>query len=298
MLGAIFLNMESCPPPDSVPLSSPPPGNVSSAWMLGVCGMGMGPLAIYMRGEGWAVSGWDDAIVPPMSEFLRAAGVAFCNSFPAGTPPALAGHSSAVKEGHALRRLATEKGVRLVRRGELLAERLREKQLVAVCGSHGKTTTCGMLIQALLATGTETGYVLGGLFRNADMPPARASRTSPWVVAEIDESDGTINHFAPEIAVAVNLDWDHPDYYRSVEDLEAVFARLFARTRRAVFIPHESGRLRRIAATATVPVFSVSVGTQKSSASRTRQRGWRWGDVSRRGKLCCPWRDGLTWPMR
>lgn len=234
--------------------------------MLGVCGMGMGPLAIYMRGEGWAVSGWDDAIVPPMSEFLRTAGVVFCDSFPEEAPPSLAGHSSAVKEGHALRKLAAEKGVRIVRRGELLAERLQGKQLVSVCGSHGKTTTCGMLIQSLLAAGTDAGYVLGGLFRNADMPPAHASRTSPWVVAEIDESDGTINRFAPEIAVAVNLDWDHPDYYRSVEDLEAVFAKLFARTRRAVFITHESERLRRVAGMAPVPVFSVSVGRGGSGA--------------------------------
>jgi UDP-N-acetylenolpyruvoylglucosamine reductase len=227
--------------------------------MLGVCGMGMGPLAIYMRQEGWTVSGWDDATQPPMSDFLRQAGIALEKTFDPTTPPALVGHSSAIKPGHPLHALAQTAGVRLVRRGELLAERVREKQLIAVCGSHGKTTTSGMLIQALLAADADIGYVLGGLYRDTTLPPARAA-AGPWVVAEVDESDGTINHFSPEITVAVNLDWDHPDYYRTEAELEAVFAALFQRTRRAIFIPEGNARLRRLAATAPVPVFTVGVG--------------------------------------
>ncbi len=63
--------------------------------------------------------------------------------------------------------------------------------------------------------------------------PAGSAR-SDWVVAEIDESDGTIDGFSPEITVMVSLDWDHPDHYERVEQLEEAFRRLVARTRRAV----------------------------------------------------------------
>ncbi len=226
-----------------------------SAWLLGVCGMGVGPLAVYMRGEGWDVSGWDDSKDSPMLAFLERAGVRIADVPAPGT--ALVGRSSAVKPGHPLHDLAQRNGMRIVRRGELLAERMAGKKLIAVCGSHGKTTTSGMLAQSLIAAGTDTGYVLGGLYRNAALPPAHYSSATDWVVAEVDESDGTISGFSPEITVAVNLDWDHPDYYRSESDLENTFRELFLRTRRAVFVPEDSARLARISRDLRVPVFSV-----------------------------------------
>jgi UDP-N-acetylenolpyruvoylglucosamine reductase len=224
----------------------------------------MGPLAIFLRGEGWEVAGWDDAPAQPMSDFLRDAGVVFANDFvfDAARPPALVAHSSAVKEGHPLRERAAAAGARLIRRGELLAERVAAggRHFIAVCGSHGKTTTCGMLAQALPAAGVDAGYVLGGVYRDPLLPPAKVG-ASPWVVAEVDESDGTISRFSPEITLAVNLDWDHPDYYRTERDLEEVFAALFRRTTGAIFIPENSDRLRRLAAGegVTAQVFAVPV---------------------------------------
>lgn len=228
------------------------------AWLLGVCGMGVGPLAIYMRGEGWDVSGWDDGADSPMRVFLTQAGVRFEERLPADA--AIVGRSSAVKPGNPLYDAALENGSRILRRGELLAERAAEKQLIAVCGSHGKTTTSGMLAQTLAAAGTDAGYVLGGLYRDPAMPPAHYSTTTPWLVAEVDESDGTIRHFSPEITIAVNLDWDHPDYYKTEADLERIFRELFERTRRAIFIPAGNARLLRLTRDLNVPVFTVGAG--------------------------------------
>ena len=240
-----------------------------SAWLLGVCGMGVGPLAVYMCEEGWDISGWDDATDSPMLAFLEKAGVRLTS-----TPDpdvSVVGRSSAVKPGHPLYDSARERGMRMVRRGELLAERVAAKKLIAVCGSHGKTTTSGMLAQSLIAAGTDTGYVLGGLYRNPTQAPAHFSPTTDWVVAEVDESDGTIVNFSPEITVAVNLDWDHPDYYRSEEDLEKTFRDLFLRTRKAVFIPENSARLERVAADLKIPVFKV--GPSGDYAFRVLQAG-------------------------
>lgn len=228
------------------------------AWLLGMCGMGVGPLAIYMRGEGWEVSGWDDAAESPMRVFLDRAGVRFSEKLPADAE--VVGRSSAVKPGNPLYDEAVKNGSRVLRRGELLAERAASKKLIAVCGSHGKTTTSGMLAQTLAAAGIDAGYVLGGLYRDAAMPPAHYSDATPWLVAEVDESDGTIRHFSPEITVAVNLDWDHPDYYKTEADLERTFRELFERTRRAIFIPAGNSRLSRLTRGLQVPVFTVGAG--------------------------------------
>lgn len=228
------------------------------AWLLGMCGMGVGPLAIYMREEGWDVSGWDDAADSPMRVFLTRAGVRFEEKLPADA--AIVGRSSAVKPGNPLYDAALANGSRILRRGELLAERAAEKKLIAVCGSHGKTTTSGMLAQTIAAAGTDAGYVLGGLYRDPAMPPAHYSSATPWLVAEVDESDGTIRHFSPEITIVVNLDWDHPDYYKTEADLERTFRELFERTRGAIFIPAGNARLLRLTHGLKIPVFTVGAG--------------------------------------
>ena len=153
--------------------------SAGSVWMLGACGMGVGPLAIFLRGEGWEVSGWDDSTGSPMELQLADAEIPLLRDpWAAGRSPGLVGRSSAVKPGHPALALAESRGARVLRRGELLAERVAARRFVAVCGSHGKTTTCGMIVAALTGAGADFGYVLGGLFRDPAMPPARASSSS------------------------------------------------------------------------------------------------------------------------
>ena len=209
---------------------------------VGVGGMGVGPLAIYLAQLGFAVTGEDDALTDDMRSLLRREGVAV-----GAIPPdaELVMYSSAIARTHPAYVAAVARGLPLVRRGELLAEVVRDRKLVAVCGSHGKTTTTAMLVTALRAATFPAGYVLGGLFAD-DTPPARAG-SNDWVVAEVDESDGTIDRFAPEITLTVNLDWDHPDFYRQAADLEATFAALFSRTRAAVLISDACAMSARVA---------------------------------------------------
>jgi UDP-N-acetylmuramate--alanine ligase len=198
---------------------------------LGVGGMGVAPLAIYLARSGWSVSGEDDALSAEVAALLAAAGVAV-GPLPADAD--LVVRSSAIPETHPSFIAAASRALAPVRRGELLAEVSRGRRLVAVCGSHGKTTTTAMLVTALRRSGFPAGYVGGGLFNDAT-PPAGAG-SNDWLVAEIDESDGTIDGFSPEITVLVNLDWDHPDRYRSPAELEAAFVALCARTRGTVLV--------------------------------------------------------------
>ena len=100
------------------------------------------------------------------------------------------------RKTHPVYLAAMARNLPLVRRGEMLAEVLRDKKLVAICGSHGKTTTTALLVTALRRANFPAGYVLGGLFGD-DSAPARVG-SNDWVVAEIDESDGTIERFSPD----------------------------------------------------------------------------------------------------
>ncbi len=209
---------------------------------LGVGGMGLGPLAIYLAGAGFEVSGEDEALTSAMRVQLVRAGVAVR---PLPEACDLVVHTSAAGPAHSVLAAAARRSIPSVRRGALLAEVTRGRKLVAVCGSHGKTTTTAMLVTVLRAAGCPAGYVLGGLFGDDSTPAAYGE--GDWVVAEVDESDGTIEAFSPEITVAVNLDWDHPDHYRDPAAIEATFAALFARTKGPVLVSDACARSARVA---------------------------------------------------
>ena len=213
---------------------------------LGVGGMGMAPLAIYLAQLGYTVSGEDDALTEAVRLLLEAARVKIG---PLPHACEMVVYSSAIAATHPAHLAARARSLPLVRRGELLAEALHGKKLVAVCGSHGKTTTAAMLITALRRANFPAGYVLGGLLAEAGVPPARVG-ANEWVVAEVDESDGTIERFSPEITVVVNLDWDHPDHYRQLGDLERTFAALVARTAGPVLVNDACALSLRLAPTA------------------------------------------------
>ncbi|MFI5335515.1 MAG: UDP-N-acetylmuramate dehydrogenase [Opitutales bacterium] len=223
--------------------------------LLGAGGMGMMPLGLYLRGLGFTISAEDDHWDPATQALLRLAGA---EVRPAGEVPAAAEllvHSAAVAASHPSRRLAEARGLTQLSRGAMLAEVVRGKRLVAVAGSHGKTSATAMLVTVLQHAGFEAGWIVGGLFAGDALPPARPG-PGDWVVAEIDESDGTIGLFHPEITLCVNIDWDHVDHYGTPEAIEREFAALFARTTGAVFLPAGcpvSARLR-----AALPPGTVS----------------------------------------
>lgn len=215
----------------------------------------MTPLSLYLRESGCQVDAYDDAFRQPIRELLLSRGVRLPDNliFPADVDEVV--FSTAIKDSHPLLSQAMEKGVPASRRGEALASILNDKKLVAVVGSHGKTTTTAMLVHLLGFIDLPFGYLVGGFFREG-LPPARWSQ-GEWVVAEVDESDGTIEAFSPEITVALNCDWDHVDLYDGVDELQATFGRLFARTKSKVIVRkgHVLEKLARATATCEIETF-------------------------------------------
>lgn len=245
--------------------------------LLGAGGMGMAPLGLLLVQLGFEVSGEDDGWNGGVRELLERGGVRVgeAGALPDGAE--LVVFSSAVAAGHPSRRQATSRGLPQVRRGEMLAEVARDRKLVAIAGSHGKTTTTAMLITALQRAGFPCSWVLGGLFNGEALPPAHLG-TNEWLIAEVDESDGTIDRFSPAVTVVVNLDWDHPDQYARLADLEAAFAALFARTKQAVFVSDACALSGRIVTRGgfTVPVHTFGrTGEYQSRPLEDRASGQR-----------------------
>ncbi len=252
--------------------------------LVGVGGMGLGPLAIYCAGLGYGVSGGDDAMSAPMEFQLLRAGVELVEAGVVPEGVELVVVSSAINSTHPALVTALSRGLRVVRRGELLAELASARRLVAVCGSHGKTTTTAMLFTALRAAGYEPGYVGGGLFADDTLAPAAAGKDA-WLVAEIDESDGTISRFRPELTVVVNLDWDHPDHYRTQADLEAAFSGLFERTTGAILINAACELSRRVASSREVSTFGLG---GEYALTATKVSGPARQEISLGGKFNLP----------
>ncbi len=235
----------------------PPPG--SRLHLVGVCGMGMAPLALALTAAGWRVSGEDKHWPDEVAIWLQRAGVErrATGELPADTRLVI--HSSAVAAAHPTRAAAVARGVATMRRGLALSCLVRARPLIAICGSHGKTTTTAMLAWALRSAGVEADFLLGGLFAGNIIAPAHWKGRG-WVVAEIDESDGTIEHFNPAITLCVNVDWDHPDQYRDRAAIHRAFAELAERTTQAVFFCASCASSREVFTTRRCAAEAISFG--------------------------------------
>jgi UDP-N-acetylmuramate--alanine ligase len=196
---------------------------------VGVGGIGMSALAAILAARGFHVSGSDPRRTAVV-EKLEACGVRIFSRQEADTitslladggPPPLVVISSAVPESNAELREARRQGLEVVHRSDVLAALINDQPSIAVAGSHGKTTTSTLVATLLEATGEDPTAVIGGIV------PAFASNGrhggGRLLVAEADESDGSLVKFNASLALLTNIELDHTDHY---PDLDALIATL------------------------------------------------------------------------
>jgi UDP-N-acetylmuramate--alanine ligase len=189
---------------------------------VGIGGAGMSGLALVAQRLGATVTGSDRA-ESSYSARLRAAGIEPVIGHDAANVPDGADVvvSTAIPEANPELARARELGVRLLHRGDLLAEVAALKRSIAVAGAHGKTTTTGMLAHILRATGRDPAFVIGGELREAGTNAAWGE--GDWIVVEADESDRSFLKLDPDVAVITNIELDHHTTYGSEADLVAAF---------------------------------------------------------------------------
>ncbi|CNI04699.1 UDP-N-acetylmuramate:L-alanyl-gamma-D-glutamyl-meso-diaminopimelate ligase [Yersinia aldovae] len=196
--------------------------------ILGICGTFMGGLAMLARSLGHQVTGADANVYPPMSTLLENQGIELIQGYdPAQLEPApdLVIIGNAMTRGNPCVEAVLERGIPYVSGPQWLHDYvLPERWVLAVAGTHGKTTTAGMLTWILEACGYEPGFVIGGVPGNFDVS-ARLGN-SPFFVIEADEYDcaffdkrSKFVHYSPRTLIMNNLEFDHADIF---DDLKAI----------------------------------------------------------------------------
>ena len=189
---------------------------------IGIGGIGMSGIAEILLTLGYSVSG-SDLRTSSITERLVSLGATVFLGHTAGNVvgSGVIVTSSAVNEQNPEVIEARQRKIPVIQRAEMLAELMRLKYGIAVAGMHGKTTTTSMIATVLAAGGLDPTVVVGGRV-DALGSNARLGK-SQYLVAEADESDRSFLKLSPILSVVTNLDREHMDCYRDMEDIEAAF---------------------------------------------------------------------------
>jgi UDP-N-acetylmuramate: L-alanyl-gamma-D-glutamyl-meso-diaminopimelate ligase len=203
--------------------------------ILGICGTFMGGIAAIARAAGHTVTGCDANVYPPMSDQLRALGIELTEGWDAGQielKPDVFVVGNVVTRGNPLMEAILERGLAYTSGPQWLADNvLRDKWVLAVAGTHGKTTTSAMLAWILEDAKLDPGFLVGGIPQNFGVS-ARLTE-SPFFVIEADEYDtaffdkrSKFVHYRPRTAILNNLEYDHADIFPDLAAIETQFHHL------------------------------------------------------------------------
>ncbi len=239
--------------------------------ILGICGTFMGGLAALAREAGHQVTGCDTGVYPPMSDQLRALGIELMEGFGAdqlALNPDVYVIGNVVTRGNPLMEAILNSGAPYTSGPQWLAEHvLQGRHVLAVAGTHGKTTTTSMLAWVLQQAGLQPGFLVGGVPQNFGVS-ARLGKAGGCFVIEADEYDTALFdkrskfvHYRPRTAVLNNLEHDHADIFPDLAAIETQFHHLIR----------------------TVPAQGrVVVNARDEALQRVLQRGC-WSEVQRFG---------------
>jgi UDP-N-acetylmuramate--alanine ligase len=192
----------------------------------GIGGAGMSGIARIMLARGISVSG-SDAMPSAMLDDLHAQGARVHVGHTAANlgdlgPGDTLVLSSAIRADNPELAEATRRGLRVMHRAAALASVMAGRRVIAVAGTHGKTTTTSMLTTVLRDCGADPGYVIGGILTETGLGAEDGAGMD--FVAEADESDGSFLLLSPDVGIVTNVEADHLDNYGSLAEIEAAFA--------------------------------------------------------------------------
>ena len=206
------------------------PANPLRIHLIGVAGSGMSGLALLLLDMGHRVSG-SDRVTTAETERMQGVGLVFSSPHTAAAVHGadLVVFSSAIRPENPAYAATVAAKIPLLRRAECLAAILHTRKGLIIAGTHGKTTTSSMTAHILREAGHQPSHYVG-----AEIPilgvNARWSDAGEFMVAEGDESDGTLALYHPEHAVILNIEAEHLDFYRDLDHIREVFATLAQQT--------------------------------------------------------------------
>ena len=203
----------------------PPPG--ASVYLLGIAGAGMSGLAVLLAAQGYRVSG-SDAQLTPESRNLERHGVRLVDSrdTEAAARSDLVVHTSAAPADHPVLVAASAAGVPILKRARAMGALLNDRRLIAISGTHGKTTVTAMTARVAAAGGFDPMVLVGG---RVDEWDGNARVGSGIAIAEADEYDRSFLQLDPSLAVITSVEPEHLECYRDLDHLRDSFREFAAR---------------------------------------------------------------------
>ncbi len=212
--------------------------SLGKLYFIGICGTAMGNAALMMRARGWQVRGSDSQVYPPMSDVLRSAGVLIDEGYDTAhwnmEVPDLVVVGNAVGRGNAqIEYLLEHAEIPRISLPALLEQSLlRERRTLVVAGTHGKTTTTSLAAWWLQQAGEQPGYLIGGVPQDLPGGWEIGREYGPFVI-EGDEYDtaffdkrSKFIHYCPKGIILNNLEFDHADIFRDLQDIQRSFKHL------------------------------------------------------------------------
>ncbi len=267
--------------------------------ILGICGTFMGGIAAIAREAGHRITGCDANVYPPMSDQLVAQGIELIEGYgpeqlALGADTYVVGN--VITRGNPLMEAILDRGLAYTSGPQWLAENiLRSRRVVAVAGTHGKTTTTAMAAWILEHAGRNPGFLIGGAPLNFPVSARLGARDAPFVI-EADEYDtaffdkrSKFVHYRPRVAVLNNLEFDHADIFPDLAAIEIQFhhlVRMLPRSGLIVVNGADANLARVLARGCYSPVerFGVDAGWQAVSGEpgtcEIRHAGQRIGTLA------------------
>lgn len=232
--------------------------------IVGIAGSGMSAIAGLLLDQGHMVSGSDPAANRLTAALAARGAVVHQGHSPAhvaGADALIA--TAAVRPDHVELAAARAAGIPILGRADLWRRWSQERQVVAVAGTHGKTTTTAMIAVALRGAGVDAGYLIGAESPDLGGNAAWGDPAAPLVI-EADEYDRVFLALAPAVAVITSVEWDHPDIYPTAEAYSAAFAQFAAQAkdqRRLIICGDDAG------ASAIAPPDALLYGIEEALAT-------------------------------
>lgn len=282
------------------------PDTVRHIHIMGVCGTGMGSLAGMLKESGFTVTGSDQNVYPPMSDFLASCNIEIKNGYRAEN---LSPRPDLVVVGNTIRKTnpeaiaLSEQGIPYASFPQVLGHYfLKGKTSLVVTGTHGKTTASSMLATLLHKAGLTPGFMVGGLVqafgRNYNLGSSR------YFVVEGDEYDTAFFdkgpkflHYKPQVAIVTSVEFDHADIYTDLEAIKQSFFRLMQIMPEdgCIVACFDSPVVREITAAATCRVLSYGTAEEFDWSLRnlTIKPDSTYFDVFSRNRLYSPCKNPM-----
>jgi UDP-N-acetylmuramate: L-alanyl-gamma-D-glutamyl-meso-diaminopimelate ligase len=207
---------------------------IKSVHFVGICGTAMASVAVAMKERGFAVTGSDQNVYPPMSTFLTGKQIEIFSGYEEGHlshAPDLVVIGNAISRGNPEAEAVLERKLAYCSLPELLKYFfIRGKRSLVVAGTHGKTTTTSLLTWVFEHSGLNPSYLIGGIPNN--LGQGARFTDSPWFIIEGDEYDtaffdkrSKFLHYLPEVGVINNVEFDHADIFENLAAVQTTFRR-------------------------------------------------------------------------